>query len=45
MFTHPPWPLGLIEPAETAADPEGANNCFLSADISVASSEDKLIAP
>lgn len=30
--------------AETTADPAGANNCFLSAGISVASSEDKPIA-
>lgn len=44
MFTRPPWPLGLIEPAETTADPAGANNCFLSTGISVASSEDKLTA-
>lgn len=31
--------------AETTADLAGANNCFLSASISAASGEDKLITP
>ncbi|KAK1892473.1 putative serine/threonine-protein kinase tsuA [Dissostichus eleginoides] len=31
-----------MESAESAADPAGVNNCFLSAGISVASSEPKL---
>lgn len=45
MFTQPPRPDRGGSTAETAADPAGANNCFLSAGISVASGEDKLIAP
>ncbi|KAK5931767.1 hypothetical protein CgunFtcFv8_003537 [Champsocephalus gunnari] len=43
MFTRPPRPLDLMESAESAADPTGVNNCFLSAGISVASSEAKLL--